>query len=96
MVAAAYVAKSVPCLRRERGRETPTRLVVGEGDSAIAHLLCLRQPEILVDLRERWTLPLRILGLYGDYKHATILESLGGILRIEFAEGQVRWALPHL
>ena len=30
---------------------------------------------------ERWTLPLRILGLYGDYQQCTVLESLGGILR---------------
>ena len=49
----------------------------------------------LIDLRERWTLPLRVLGLYGDYKTATVLESLGGILRVQFAEdGHVQWALP--
>ena len=49
----------------------------------------------LIDLRERWTLPLRVLGLYGDYKTATVLEALGGILRVEFpGNGAVRWALP--
>ena len=48
------------------------------------------------DLRERWTLPLRVLGYYGDYKAATVLESLGGILRVDFGEGAggTRWALP--
>lgn len=46
-------------------------------------------------LRERWTLPLRALCLVGDYEPATVLEALGGLLRIQFVDGAVRWSLPE-
>ena len=48
----------------------------------------------LRELRERWAMPLRVLGLWGDYHVATVLESLGGLLRVDFG-GVPRWALPE-
>ena len=32
-------------------------------------------------LRERWHVPLRVLALWGNYHKATVLESMGGLLR---------------
>ena len=50
----------------------------------------------LSELRERWTLPLRIVGLHGNYLPCKVLEALGGLLRVEFsADKSVRWALPE-
>jgi len=50
----------------------------------------------LSELRERWTLPLRIVGLHGNYLPCKVLEALGGLLRVEFSADQsVRWALPE-
>ena len=49
----------------------------------------------LADLRERWTLPVRVLCQHGDYMPCKILEALGGLLRVEFADSSVEWALPN-
>ena len=46
-------------------------------------------------LRERWTLPLRVLCRHGDYQSAKVLEALSGLLRVEFRGGVIRWALPE-
>ena len=45
-------------------------------------------------LRERWSCPLRVVALWGNYYKATVIESLGGLLRVQFAGGQVRWIAP--
>ena len=46
-------------------------------------------------LRERWHVPLRVLALWGNYHKATVLESMGGLLRVDFGGGTVRWALTE-
>ena len=46
-------------------------------------------------LRERWHVPLRVLALWGNYHKATVLESMGGLLRVDFGGGTVRWALAE-
>ena len=46
-------------------------------------------------LRERWGMPLRTLCLWGNYHSATVLESLGGLIRLDFGGGNQRWALPE-
>ena len=50
---------------------------------------------LVSELRERWTLPLRVLGLHGDYRRANVLEALGGLLRVQFTGGTVKWTLPE-
>ena len=58
----------------------------------------------LTQLRERWHMPTRIYALYGNFFPATVLESLGGLLRLDFgdaldvaervrARGRCVWAL---
>ena len=48
-------------------------------------------------IRERWHVPLRVLLLWGDYHQATVMEAeeQGGLLRIDFGGGSVRWAQPE-
>ena len=45
-------------------------------------------------MRERWALPLRVMGYWGDYHHAKVLESMGGLLRIDLR--MLRSSLPKL
>ena len=45
-------------------------------------------------MRERWALPLRVMGYWGDYHHAKVLEALAGLIRLDFG-GKPRWALPE-
>ena len=59
----------------------------------------------IATLRERWTLPLRVLCRYGDYRPAKVLEAMAGLLRVQFEAGaaggggipapEIRWALPE-
>ena len=49
----------------------------------------------LTRLRERWNVPVRLLCRWGNYHPARILESLAGLLRLDFGGGHVQWALPE-
>ena len=40
-------------------------------------------------------MPLRVLGHAGEYRTASICESLDGRLRVRFADDSLAWALPE-
>jgi len=49
----------------------------------------------LAAVRERWHVPLRVLAIWGNYHKATVVESMSGLLRLDFGGGSVRWALAE-
>ncbi|KAL1518399.1 hypothetical protein AB1Y20_002694 [Prymnesium parvum] len=73
----------------------PVKVLRREGRAWWVRFDCGREQHVaLHNLRERWPLPVRVLGHCGDYLPAHVLESMGGLLRVDFS-GVAQWILPE-